>query len=129
VCWLVITTGTSVTFPNLDTVRHHVYSFSPAKRFELKLYVGTPANPIVFDQSGVVVMGCNIHDQMVSHILVVDTPYYGITNANGVIALDDVPPGDYQLRTWHGRLPVGAPALSQAVKVATNDSAVQVSFK
>ena len=126
---LVVTTGTSVAFPNLDTVRHHVYSFSPAKRFELKLYVGTPANPVLFDQPGVVVMGCNIHDQMVAQILVVDTPYHGITNADGVIALNDVPPGDYTLRTWHSRLPVGTAAPSQALKAGAANSAVEVVLK
>ena len=126
---LVVTTGTSVMFPNLDTVRHHVYSFSPAKRFELKLYVGTPANPVVFDQAGVVVMGCNIHDQMVAHLLVVDTPYFGVTNAEGVLALNDVPAGDYSLRTWHSRLPVGVVAQSQALKLSAAGGAVSVTMK
>ena len=71
---LVVPVGSEVRFPNHDTVRHHVYSFSPAKKFELKLYTGTPANPVLFDRPGVVVLGCNIHDQMVGWILVVDTP-------------------------------------------------------
>ena len=73
---LVVPVGTSVHFPNRDSVRHHVYSFSPAKKFELKLYTGTPANPVVFDRAGVVTLGCNIHDRMVGWIVVVDTPYY-----------------------------------------------------
>ena len=68
---LVVPVGSEVRFPNHDTVRHHVYSFSPAKKFELKLYTGTPANPVLFDRPGVVVLGCNIHDQMVGWILVV----------------------------------------------------------
>jgi hypothetical protein len=66
--------GTSVHFPNRDSVRHHVYSFTPAKKYELKLYTGTPANPVVFDRAGVVPLGCNIHDRMSAHIVVVDTP-------------------------------------------------------
>jgi plastocyanin len=78
---LVVPVGSEVRFPNHDTVRHHVYSFSPAKKFELKLYTGTPANPVLFDRPGVVVLGCNIHDQMVGWILVVDTPYYAQTLA------------------------------------------------
>ncbi len=61
---LVVPVGTAVTFPNRDTVRHHVYSFSPAKSFELKLYAGVPANPVVFDKAVIVVLGCNIHDAM-----------------------------------------------------------------
>ena len=62
----VVPVGTEVRFPNHDTVRHHVYLFSPAKKFELKLYSGTPSNPVLFDKSGVVTLGCNIHDQMVA---------------------------------------------------------------
>ena len=73
---LVVPVGTEVLFPNRDSVRHHVYSFSPAKKFELKLYSGTPSNLVLFDKSGVVTLGCNIHDQMVRWVLVVDTPYY-----------------------------------------------------
>jgi plastocyanin len=115
---LVVPRGTAVQFPNRDTVRHHVYSFSPAKKFELKLYVGTPANPVVFDQAGVVVLGCNIHDHMVGWVLVVDTPHHGVTGADGRIRLDAVPSGDYTLRVWHQRLNVGAEAQSQQLKVA-----------
>ena len=126
---LVITTGTSVSFPNIDTVRHHVYSFSPAKRFELKLYVGTPTNPVVFDKPGVVVMGCNIHDQMIAYILVVDTPFYGTATANGLVSINDVPPGDYSVRIWHSRLPVGSAAQKQTLKVADNDSLIKVTLK
>ncbi len=114
---LVVTRGTFVTFPNRDTVRHHVYSFSAAKKFELKLYTGTPANPVEFDRTGVAVLGCNIHDHMVSWVVVVDTPYFGTAAANGQVTLD-APPGKYTLRAWHPRLPVGQDAAIQAVDVA-----------
>ena len=113
---LVVTRGTSVAFPNRDTVRHHVYSFSPAKKFELKLYTGTPANPVVFDRSGVAVLGCNIHDHMVAWVLVLDTPYFATAPASGQVTLD-VPPGKYTLRTWHALLPVGTEAASQPLDV------------
>lgn len=126
---LVVTKGTMVGFPNRDSVRHHVYSFSPAKRFELKLYVGTPANPVVFDKTGVVVLGCNIHDQMLAHVVVVETPWYGRTDAAGQLAMNDVPPGNYRLRTWHGRLPVGEPAQDQALRLASETSNVQVTLR
>jgi plastocyanin len=113
----VVQTGTGVLFPNFDTVRHHVYSFSPVKKFELKLYVGTPAAPVVFDQPGVAVLGCNIHDRMQAHVVVVDTPHFGKTNASGQLVLD-VPPGEHTLRAWHPALaesawlvqPVNVPA-------------------
>ncbi|OYU78809.1 MAG: methylamine utilization protein, partial [Burkholderiales bacterium PBB5] len=70
----VVTVGTAVHFPNEDTVRHHVYSFSPVKKFELKLYAGTPSLPVVFDKPGVAVLGCNIHDQMAAWVLILETP-------------------------------------------------------
>lgn len=113
----VVTVGTAVNFPNRDTVRHHVYSFSPAKRFEIKLYVGTPTQPVVFDQPGIAVLGCNIHDQMAAWVLIVDTPWYGRTGADGRFARADVPPGSYRLRTWHANLPVGATPADQALRV------------
>ena len=116
----VVPIGTAVQFPNRDAVRHHVYSFSPAKTFDLKLYIGTPANPVVFERSGIAVLGCNIHDKMVAWVVVVETPYFGRTAASGKLRLDDVPPGRYQLRTWHADLPPGAAALEQALTVGAN---------
>ena len=74
-----ILVGSAVFFPNKDNVRHQVYSFSPAKRFELPLYAGTPAKPIVFDKPGVVVLGCNIHDWMIGYIYVSESPYFAKT--------------------------------------------------
>lgn len=126
---LVVPVGTQVHFPNRDSVRHHVYSFSPAKKFELKLYTGTPANPVLFDQSGVVVLGCNIHDRMVGWIVVVDTPYYAQSpEASGRVQLEGVPAGNYKLRVWHPRLAPGAPAHEQAVVVPATGS-VQAAVK
>lgn len=125
----VVTRGSSVTFPNRDTVRHHVYSFSPTKKFELKLYIGTPASPVVFDQAGVVVLGCNIHDEMVGWILVMETPHYGRTAANGRVVLNDVPEGSYRLRVWHSHLPVGAAASNQAQTLGAAGATVTVQLK
>jgi len=127
---LVVPVGTEVRFPNQDTVRHHVYSFSPTKKFELKLYTGTPANPVLFDRPGVAVLGCNIHDQMVGWIVVVDTPFYARAGsaaaAPGRAQIDNVPPGTYTLRTWHTRLPVGGPAQEQVLAVPATGGAVAV---
>ncbi|WP_449361322.1 methylamine utilization protein [Alishewanella longhuensis] len=97
----VVPRGTAVSFPNEDTVRHHVYSFSAVKQFEIKLYVGTPTEPVVFEQSGVAVLGCNIHDEMIAWVVVLDTPYYASTDATGRVNLTQVPAGDYTLRVWH----------------------------
>jgi len=113
----VVPVGTAVSFPNRDTVRHHVYSFSATKKFEIKLYVGTPAAPVVFDQPGIAVLGCNIHDQMAAWVVVVDTPYYAQTGADGRVSLPAVPPGSYRLRAWHASLPPGAPAADSPLKV------------
>ena len=126
---LVITRGTALQFPNRDTVRHHVYSFSPAKRFELKLYIGTPASPVVFDQAGVVVLGCNIHDEMIGWIAVVDTPYFASSGANGQVRLTDVPDGNYRLRVWHSGLAVGAPALDLPQRLGPAGATAQVVLK
>lgn len=104
----VVRIGTAVAFPNNDTVRHHVYSFSPAKRFEIKLYVGTPAQPIVFDKPGIVTLGCNIHDRMLAWVVVVDSPHFAKTDAAGVAVLN-VPPGRHRLRVWHPGLGEEAP--------------------
>jgi plastocyanin len=97
----VVQTGTDVMFPNFDSVRHHVYSFSPAKTFELKLYAGVPSTPVKFDKAGTVVLGCNIHDFMVAFIQVVDTPYFAKTNKMGKATLTNLPNGNYTLKTWH----------------------------
>lgn len=99
---LVIQAGTAVSFPNSDTVRHQVYSFSPAKSFEVPLYAGTPPGPVVFDQPGIVVVGCNIHDWMIGWIVVLDTPHHARSDAAGKLGMT-VPDGEYLLRAWHPR--------------------------
>jgi len=99
----IVRKGTAVTFPNHDAVKHHVYSFSPAKTFELKLYSGQSAQPVVFDKTGEVALGCNIHDWMEAHVLVVDTPWFARTGADGIARIKSVPAGEYRLRLWHPR--------------------------
>jgi plastocyanin len=100
---LVIPVGSTVTFPNSDAVSHQIYSFSPAKRFQLPLYRGTPYPPVHFDQAGVVTLGCNIHDEMVGFLLVTDAPYYGRTDAKGTWSTD-VARGRYRIAIWHPRM-------------------------
>jgi plastocyanin len=96
--------GTSVSFPNNDNVRHQVYSFSPAKRFELPLYAGVPAQPVVFDKAGVVVLGCNIHDWMVGYVYVSESPYFAKTGKDGRALIGELPPREYVVRVWHAQL-------------------------
>ena len=95
--------GSSVSFPNKDNVRHHVYSFSPAKRFELPLYAGVPAQAVVFDRPGVVALGCNIHDWMVGYVYVSDSPWFATTGADGKASLA-VPARAYVMRVWHPQM-------------------------
>jgi hypothetical protein len=78
-----------------------VYSFSPAKVFEIKLYAGTPAAPVLFDKPGEVVLGCNIHDNMVGYVYVVDTPFFAKTDKSGRARIEGLPPGDYDVQVRH----------------------------
>jgi plastocyanin len=100
---LAVHTGTSVLFENSDTVAHQVYSFSPARQFELGLYRGRPRSPIVFDQPGIVVLGCNIHDNMIGYVYVTDAPYFGTTDARGRIEFADLAAGDFTVELWSPR--------------------------
>ncbi|WP_195812412.1 methylamine utilization protein [Xylophilus rhododendri] len=97
----VIQTGTAVSFPNKDDVEHAVYSFSPPKRFEIKLYSGVPARPVVFDKPGMVTLGCNIHDSMVAYVMIVDTPYFAKTDKSGRATIENLPAGAYRITAWH----------------------------
>lgn len=97
---LIVPVGTAVAFPNLDRVRHHVYSFSPAKRFELKLYGQDTTRTVTFDKPGVVAIGCNIHDQMSGYVVIVATPYAAKTDAAGNAHIAGVPDGTATLRLW-----------------------------
>lgn len=97
---LVVPQNAKVEFPNADSILHHVYSFSEAKTFELKLYKEQPKAPLVFDQTGVVELGCNIHDWMLGYIVVVDSPIFDITDNSGHVNLT-VEPGEYTLNVWH----------------------------
>ncbi len=117
----VIPVGTAIAFPNLDTVRHHVYSFSGAKTFELKLYAGVPAAPVVFDKAGIAVLGCNIHDQMVAWVVVVDTPFYARSSALGKASLAGVPAGAYRLKVWHSTLADASTPSSSLLAVGSAD--------
>jgi plastocyanin len=98
---LPIIVGTRVRFPNHDQIHHHVYSFSKTKTFELPLYKGEDAPPVTFDKVGVVKVGCNIHDWMSGIILVLPTPYFAQTDADGRFTLMDLPHGQYTLVAWH----------------------------
>jgi plastocyanin len=114
---LVIPVNSTVSFPNSDTVSHQIYSFSAAKRFQLPLYRGKPYPPVVFDQPGLVTLGCNIHDEMLAYVVVTDAPFFGRTDANGAWS-GDVPSGHYHVVIWHPRIRDEPSTLEGEVTVA-----------
>jgi plastocyanin len=99
----VVPVGSSISFPNEDPMLHHVYSFSPARPFEIKLYKGTAAAPVLFDKPGVVAIGCNIHDWMEAYVVVVPSRYFGLSAARGVVRLANLPADRWKLHVWHPR--------------------------
>lgn len=119
----VVQTGTLVNFPNRDKVRHHVYSFSPAKTFEIKLYSGIPGKPILFDKPGEVVLGCNIHDTMIAYLLVVDTPIFAKSDKRGAATLDSLSAGEYEVHVWHPGTPAMSAPAPRKVKLTANEVA------
>ncbi|HUO86269.1 MAG TPA: methylamine utilization protein [Thermoanaerobaculia bacterium] len=125
---LPVQVGTVVEFPNNDDIRHHVYSFSDAKHFELPLYQGTAAPPVIFDRPGVVVLGCNIHDFMRAYIYVVDSPHFAVTGEDGEARIDGLAPGSWQLEVWHPRLAGDAPA-PRSVEVGAGGGTVRFALE
>lgn len=122
----VIQTGSRVSFPNYDKVKHHIYSFSPAKKFDQKLYSGVAAAPQVFEKAGTVVLGCNIHDRMVAYVKVVDSPFFAKTDANGTARIDLPGSGKYTVSAWHHNM--SGPAAEQAVALR-GDAPAAASFR
>lgn len=103
---LVVARGSWVSFPNHDQIRHHVYSFSPAKRFEIKLYKDILPEPVHFDTPGIAVLGCNIHDWMIGYVYVSASPYFSKTDSSGRWTLQ-LPAATFNLTVWHPDLPAG----------------------
>lgn len=101
---LIAPVGASVSFPNLDRVRHHVYSFSRGARFEIELFGRDETRSHTFTTVGVAALGCNIHDQMLAYVKVVDTPWAAKTGATGDVTLTGLPAGGATLRVWHPNL-------------------------
>src|SRR5690349_2532919 len=111
----IVPVGSDVSFPNFDNTKHHVYSFSPAKRFELKLFAKDQSRTVHFDKAGVVALGCNIHDQMSAFIVVTDSAWTARTNAQGVAAFTDAPNAPARVTVWHPFLRAPGGTVQQAV--------------
>ena len=112
--------GTSIAFPNRDNIRHHVYSLSPAKKFELPLYAGVPAVLVTFDQEGFVTLGCNIHDWMIAYVAVLGTPFFQVTGSEGRALLKGLPAGQYIVEAWHPSLKGAPEQFAQHVDLAAS---------
>ena len=118
-----ILVGTRIAFPNRDSVQHQVYSLSNPKRFELPLYAGNAKETVTFDQPGVVTLGCNIHDWMVAYVVVLATPHFAASGADGTASIGGLPAGRYQLEVWHPRL---AGQVQREIVIASGDPAPQI---
>jgi plastocyanin len=114
----IVRTGTGVSFPNSDQIKHDVYSHYLPKIFELKLYAGRPTAPVVFDQPGLEALGCNVHDKMRAFLGIVDSPYFAKIESlgrSGSVKIN-VPAGRYSVHVWHPELGARIPALPIDVK-------------
>ena len=114
---LIVPVGAAVAFPNKDKVRHHVYSFSKTKKFDLKLYGREESRTVTFDKAGPVALGCNIHDGMTAFIKVVDTPWAAKTDAAGRASLEGLPAGQARVVVWHPYARVKGNEVTMAVSL------------
>ncbi len=122
---LIVPVGSEVSFPNKDTVRHHVYSFSATKRFELKLFGHDKTRHVTFDKAGVVALGCNIHDQMIGYVYVADTPFTVRTGANGEATVKGLPVGGATMTVWRADMRARVPQ-PQPINVAAGGGRTNV---
>ncbi|HEY6047889.1 MAG TPA: methylamine utilization protein [Sphingomicrobium sp.] len=124
----IVPVGADVSFPNLDPTKHHVYSFSPAKRFELKLFAKDQSRTVHFDKAGVVALGCNIHDQMSAFIVVTDSAWTARTNGQGLVTFGDAPNAPGRVTVWHPYLRAPG-ALQQSVAPAQRSATFSVRLR
>ena len=125
----VVPVGADVSFPNLDPTKHHVYSFSPAKKFELKLFAKDQSRTVHFDKPGVVALGCNIHDQMSAFIVVTDSAWTARTNAQGIASFGETPNAPARVTVWHPYLRAPGGLIQQAVAPSQRSLSFQVRLR
>ncbi|MBF0344139.1 MAG: methylamine utilization protein [Nitrospirae bacterium] len=115
-----IMVGTTLSFPNSDKIRHHVYSLSEAKKFEIPLYPPGKGkvNPVTFDKPGVVVLGCNIHDWMKAYIYIVETPFFAKTDKGGKAIIKNIPAGEYKVEVWHPHIKKSSASVKETVVIS-----------
>lgn len=125
----IVPLGSDVSFPNFDNTKHHVYSFSPAKRFELKLFAKDQSRTVHFDKTGVVALGCNIHDQMSAFIVVTDSWWTARTNGQGVVTFADAPNAPGRVTVWHPYLRAPGGEVQEAVAPTQRSASFQVRLR
>lgn len=123
---LIVPRGSAVAFPNLDTVRHSIYSFSRIARFTIDLYGRDQNRSQRFDATGSAALGCNIHDQMRGYIRVVDTPFAAKTDQNGIARIPGLGAGSYRVTVWHPQLRAPGNELRQALTAPASGQAVRI---
>lgn len=126
---LPVRVGTGVSFLNRDDIKHQIYSISAAKNFELSANRLSSSAEVVFDKQGAVVLGCALHDRMIGHIYVLETPYFARTGADGTAELEGLPRNDsYTMRVWHPDMKASADAAARRVSGSSGRS-VAVDFR
>jgi len=125
----IVPVGAEVSFPNLDPTKHHVYSFSSAKRFELKLFAKDQSRTVRFDKAGVVALGCNIHDAMSAFIVVTDSAWTARTNAQGLALFAETPNAPGRLKVWHPYLRAPGGVVQQGVAASQRNASFSVRLR
>lgn len=125
----IVPVGADVSFPNFDNTKHHVYSFSPAKKFELKLFAKDQSRTVHFDKAGVVALGCNIHDQMSAFIVVTDSIWTARTNGQGLAAFSDAPNARGRVVVWHPYLRAPGGTMEQAISAGQRSASFSVRLR
>ena len=124
----ILRPGDSIVFHNSDHTRHHVYSFAPARQFEFVLTSGDSSTPLQLDHAGVVAVGCNIHDRMITYLYISDAPWIARSGADGRVAISALPPGDFEVHIWHPQLRPGQPDPLQTLHIAATTDARDLAF-
>ena len=123
---MVIRVGTPVQFPNRDPFLHNVFSLFDGKRFDLGFYEAGSSKVVHFDRPGVSFLFCNIHPEMSGAVIAVDTPYFGMSDRNGRVTIQDVPDGRYQLNVWYERsLPDDLKAAGRTVTISDTSRSLE----
>jgi plastocyanin len=125
----IVPVGADVSFPNLDSTKHHVYSFSPTKRFELKLFAKDQSRTVHFDKAGIVALGCNIHDGMSAFIVVTDSAWTVRTNGQGMATFADAPNAPARLTLWHPYLRAPDGMVQQSVGPAQRSASFSIRLR